>query len=181
MHWEFFFIRSISFNFYLMWNFREWVGSWDFELKVVKKLRPFTNPIVHVIFLGNVRVAKLFVPLISDYKVTGSNPTGDGIQLMIVWYWIAQNLSLSPFHYLYMNLCSNRHKTPNNHYHHHNVFYGDYSNLHDTPDNQVFSFRSLFESTWCKSTDQLTFLCVRWENTVNPHYYVSICSERCCH
>ena len=45
-------------------------------------------------------MAKCLVLLTLDHKVTGSNPTGGGIQLMTIWHFISKSLLLSPFHRL---------------------------------------------------------------------------------
>ena len=43
-------------------------------------------------------VDEWLVILTLDHEASGVNPTGDGIQLMTVWYLIAQGLLLSAFH-----------------------------------------------------------------------------------
>ena len=51
----------------------------------------------------SVRVAEWLAFPTSDHAVLGSNLTGDVIQLMTVWRFIAQSLSLSSFHRLDMS------------------------------------------------------------------------------
>ena len=51
---------------------------------------------------GRAQVAKWLVLPGSGPPVLGSIPTGGGIQLMTVWHFITQNLSLSPFDHLDM-------------------------------------------------------------------------------
>ena len=43
------------------------------------------------------RVAEWLALLTLDHKVPGSNPARDKIQLMTVWHFISQDLSLSSF------------------------------------------------------------------------------------
>ena len=44
-------------------------------------------------------MAKWLALSTSDHEVLGSNPSGGGIQLMTVWCFTAESLSLSPIHY----------------------------------------------------------------------------------
>ena len=47
-------------------------------------------------------MAEWLAPVSLDHKVPGLNPTGGRIQLMTLWCFIAQSLSLLSFHQLYM-------------------------------------------------------------------------------
>ena len=58
--------------------------------------------VLQCLFHRSVQVVKWLALPTSDHAVPGLNPTGGGIQLMTLRCFIAQSLSLSPFHCLNM-------------------------------------------------------------------------------